>query len=59
VKFGEKEIVVSVEESSPPADAITIQVMTQPYHVVVVKRSDLPVRFVTVGKGNVKPAPVF
>jgi hypothetical protein len=59
VKFGEKEIVVSVEESSPPADAITIQVMTQPYHVVVVKRSDLPVRFVAVGKANVKPAPVF
>lgn len=59
VKFGAKEIVVSVEESSPDADAITTQVMTQPYALVVVKRSDLPVRFVPVAKANVKPAPVF
>jgi PrcB C-terminal len=56
VKTGEKEIVVEVEETAPPPDAITVQSLTQPYHLVVVKRSDLPVRFVPAGKATAQPA---
>jgi hypothetical protein len=56
LKVGEKEIVAEVEETAPPPDAIAIQSLTQPYHLVVVKRSDLPVRFVPAGKATARPA---
>jgi hypothetical protein len=49
VTYGEKEIVVAYEETAPPPDAITIQALTQPYAVAVVKHSTLPVRFVPAG----------
>jgi PrcB C-terminal len=56
VKPGEKEIVVEVEEAGPPPGAITTEALTQPYQLVVVKRSDLPVRFVPAGKVTTPPA---
>jgi len=37
------KLVVKVEETKPPKDAILAQVITSPYHVVVVKKSELPV----------------
>ncbi len=40
-----KEIVVSIARRSPPPGAMTISVMTQPYDMVVVAKSDKPVRF--------------
>lgn len=50
VEYGTKEIVVRYEETAPPPDAITIQVLTQPWVAAVVKRSNLPVRFVCVSR---------
>jgi hypothetical protein len=50
VTYGEKEVVVQYEETSPPPDAITIQVLTQPHAVAVVRRTDLPVRFVAASR---------
>ena len=38
--------VVSVQESRPPPDAMTIQALTSPYHVVVVPKTDKAVEFV-------------
>jgi len=40
-----REIVVSIARRSPPPGAMTISVMTQPYDVVVVAKSEKPVRF--------------
>lgn len=39
------ELLVQVEELSPPPDAITIMMLTQPFHLVQIPRSSLPVRF--------------
>jgi hypothetical protein len=50
VAFGDKEIRVTVREQAPPPDAITAQVLTQPFHMVVVKKSALPVKFVRAAK---------
>jgi len=50
VAVGDKDVHVTFREQSPPPDAITAQVLTQPYHIVVVKKSALPVRFVRVAK---------
>lgn len=41
----EEEIVVVVEEKEPLPESLRTMALTQPYHVVVVKRSPLPVRF--------------
>ena len=41
----EKEIVVGVEEKEPSPDSLRTMALTSPYHVVIVKRSSLPVRF--------------
>ena len=40
--------------NAPAPDAITIQALTQPYAVAVVKRSSLPVRFVPVGAASLR-----
>jgi hypothetical protein len=50
VAFGDKEIRVTVWEQSPPPDALTTQAFTQPFHIVVVKKSALPVKFVRTAK---------
>jgi hypothetical protein len=50
VVFGDKEIRVTVREQSPPPDALTTQALTQPFHMVVVKKSALPVKFIRAGK---------
>jgi hypothetical protein len=39
------ELVAQVEAMSPPPDAITIMILTQPFHLVQIPRSSLPVRF--------------
>ncbi len=41
----EEEIVVEVEEKEPPPGSLRTMVLTQPYHIVVIKESSLPVRF--------------
>ncbi len=43
-------LLVTVREQSPPPDAMSIQVLTSPYHVVAVKRSKLPVKWKVVRK---------
>jgi hypothetical protein len=40
-----EEIVVEVEEKEPPPDAIRTMTLTQPYHLIVIKRSPFPVKF--------------
>lgn len=39
------ELVVRVEQVAPPPDAMTIAALTQPFHLVQIPRSTLPVRF--------------
>lgn len=41
----EKEIVVEVKEKEPPPESLQTMVLTQPYHIVVIKKSLLPVKF--------------
>ena len=41
----EKEIVVEVEEKEPSPESFQSMAITQPYHIVVVKSSPLPIRF--------------
>lgn len=41
------EVVAHVRETVPPKGAIVIQVLTQPYHIVVVPKVNAPIRFVT------------
>jgi hypothetical protein len=55
VIYGQKEIVVAYQETAPPPDAVTIQVLTHPYVVAVVKRSSLPVRFTPAGSATLRP----
>jgi hypothetical protein len=40
-----KEIVVEVEEKEPPPESMRTMTLTQPYHIVVIKRSPFPVKF--------------
>jgi len=40
-----KQVVVTVEEQTPPPDAITTQALTSPFHFVAVKRSPLSVKW--------------
>lgn len=44
-----REILVHVKEIAPPPNAIVLQVLTQPYHIVVVPKVDGTVRFVLQG----------
>lgn len=41
----EKEIVVVVEETKPLPDSLRTMALTSPYHVIIVERYSLPVRF--------------
>ncbi len=41
----EKEIAVEVEEEEPSPESLQSMAITQPYHIVVVKSSPLPLRF--------------
>lgn len=41
----EKEIVVVVEEKEPPPESLKTMALTSPYHIAIIKRSVLPVRF--------------
>lgn len=41
----EGAIVVRVREVSPPPEGIVLPVLTQPFHLVALPRSELPVRF--------------
>jgi hypothetical protein len=43
----DKEVVVTVQERQPPKDAMLTMALTQPYHLLIVERTKLPVRFVT------------
>ncbi len=42
------KLLVRVEVTSPPPGSFVAQVLTQPYHIVKLPRSDLPVEFVVV-----------
>ena len=44
---GKGQLRVVTRESKPPTGSMTIQAMTQPYHIVRVKKSDLTTTFVT------------
>lgn len=46
VQAGDKGITVQVKRSQPPPGAIVTAVITEPFHLVAVRRSDLPVKFV-------------
>jgi len=39
------KLLVFVEETSPPPGSITIQVLTQPYHMVLMPKTDKPIEF--------------
>ena len=41
----EEEIVAVVKEKEPPSDFLQTLALTQPYHIVVIKRFSLPVKF--------------
>ncbi len=41
----EEEIIVEVKEKEPPPGSLRTMALPQPYHIVVIKRSLLPVRF--------------
>jgi len=40
-----EEILVDVKEKEPPPGSLRTMALTQPYHIVVIRRSPLPVRF--------------
>jgi protease stability complex PrcB-like protein len=44
---GKSQLRIVLRESKPPAGSIAIQALTQPYHIVRVKKSDLTTTFVT------------
>ncbi len=39
------KLLIFVEETSPPPGSITIQVLTQPYHMVLIPKTDKPIEF--------------
>jgi hypothetical protein len=41
----ENKIFVEVEEKEPPSESLQTMALTQPYHIILIKRSSLPVRF--------------
>lgn len=42
----EKEIRVMVRQREPSPDTVQTMALTQPYHVVVIEKSPLPIRFI-------------
>ena len=42
-----EEIIVEVEEQHPRPDSLVTMALTQPYHIVIIPKFDLPVRFIT------------
>jgi hypothetical protein len=46
VEAKDKTLKISVKKSSPPPDAMTIQALTAPFHLVAVPKSDLKPEFV-------------
>jgi hypothetical protein len=40
VEEGEKKLIIHVKESKPAPDAITLQVLTQPFHFVTIPKSN-------------------
>ena len=44
-----RQLTVFWREAKPPAGSMVIQALTQPYHIVKVKKSELPVAFVLEG----------
>lgn len=48
VEVAEDALIVSVRTTAPAPDAITTQALTQPFHIVRVARTTLPVRWVEV-----------
>lgn len=43
----EERIVVEVEEKHPHPDSPVTMTLTQPYHIVIIEKSHLPVRFIS------------
>ena len=43
---GQRELRVIFRETKPPSDAMVTAALTQPYHLVKAKKTDLPVAFV-------------
>ena len=43
----EEGIVVEVEEKHPHPDSLVTMTLTQPYHIVIIEKSHLPVRFIS------------
>jgi hypothetical protein len=58
VEHAGAETVVHVRETPPPRDALTAQVLTQPYHFVRIPRPRGPVRFVDDRGEGVGRAPL-
>jgi hypothetical protein len=46
VEAKDKTLKISVKNSSPPPDAMTIQALTAPFHFVAVPKSNLKPEFV-------------
>ncbi len=49
----EKQIVIEVEEEEPPPESLRTMALTQPYHIVVIKRYPLPVVFSKLGSAPI------
>lgn len=54
VERGDK-LVVTVKETAPDPDSMVLQMITYPYVLAAVEKTDLPVRFVAVEKAPRKP----
>jgi hypothetical protein len=54
VERGDK-LVVTVKETAPGPDSMVLQMITYPYVLAAVEKTDLPVRFVAVEKAPRKP----
>jgi hypothetical protein len=44
----ENEIIVEVEERGPPPESLQTMALTQPYHLIVIPKSSLPVTFQSI-----------
>ena len=49
----EKQIVIEVEEEEPPPESLRTMALTQPYHIVVIKRYTRPVVFSKLGSAPI------
>jgi len=48
IVFDDNKLIVRVDVESPPPGTILLQMLTQPFHIVMSTRSDAPVEFVIV-----------